>query len=195
MTTRARLCVLGVVLASVGLSASSIAQDAGLRRMELIAGVAATYGILTGGDFDGAKAAAGFEVNAGIAFRRWQLGLGYDRATHGHEATEGDYVVSNAFFETRLLFPGTARQWTPYVGARAGRAMASFEGVLGLTDHATGFMGGVGAGLLWSVANHVKIDAAGFYDRLSHDYGTGDYSDAERGGRPIARLGVRWGAR
>ena len=183
------------MLASTGISTSTHAQDARGRRVKLTAGGAATYSNLAGGDFDGAKAAAGFEVNAGLAFRRWQLGLGYDRATHGHEDTDGDYVVSNTFVETRLLFPGTARPWTPYVGVRAGRAMASFEGVLGLTDHATGFMGGAGVGLLWSVATHVQLDAAGFYDRLSHDYGTGDYADAERGGRPIARLGVRLGSR
>ena len=61
-----------------------------MRRMELTAGAAVTYGNLAGGDFDGAKAAAGLEVNVGIASRRWQLGLGYDRATHGHEVTEGD---------------------------------------------------------------------------------------------------------
>ncbi|HUQ81461.1 MAG TPA: hypothetical protein VM076_10000 [Gemmatimonadaceae bacterium] len=187
--------MLGALLASAGVSASLLAQGTRSRRAELTAGGAPTYSNLVGGDFDGTKAAAGFEVNAGVAFRRWQLGLGYDRTTHGHEATKGDYVVSNAFFETRLLFPGATRSWTPYVGARVGRAMASFEGVLGLTDHATGFIGGVGAGLLWPVASHVQIDAAGFYDRLSHDYGTGDYSDAERGGRPIARVGVRVGSR
>jgi hypothetical protein len=52
-------------------------------------------------------------------------------------------------------------------------------------------MAGVGGGALWFIANHVQADAAVQYDRLSHDYGTGGYADAEKGGRASARFGVR----
>src|SRR5215468_12105532 len=48
-------------------------------------GLGLTYGNLTGGDFDGTKAGAGFDVNAGMTYGSWQLGLGYDRTNHGHE--------------------------------------------------------------------------------------------------------------
>ena len=76
---------------------------------------------------------------------RWQLGVGYDRTNHGHEDTDGDYVVSNVYVEPRLLLGGVARPWTPYAARRAGRAMASYEGVLGITDKATGYIAGVGS--------------------------------------------------
>jgi hypothetical protein len=44
---------------------------------------------------------------------------------------------------------------------------------------------------VWSVASHLQIDAAAHYAWLSHDYGTGGYADAEKGGRASMRLGVR----
>lgn len=154
------------------------------------AGLGATYGNLVGGDFSGSKAAAGFDANAGAVIGRWQLALGYDRTNHGHDATDGDYVVSNVYAEARLLFAG-ARRWTPYAALRFGRAMASFEGVLGITDKATGYIAGLGAGVIWSLAGRVQADVAGHYARLSHDYGTGGYAEAEKGGRLNARAGLR----
>jgi hypothetical protein len=36
-----------------------------------------------------------------------------------------------------------------------------------------------------------QADIAAHYDRLSHDYGTGGYADAERGGRLSAQAGLR----
>ena len=181
-----------VALASVSVGAQSGAQ-APARRIELTAGIAGTYGNLVGGDFGGTRAAPGFEANAGVALGRWQLGVGYDRATHAHDGTEGNFVVSNLYFEPRFMFMNAAREWTPYIAARGGRATASYEGFLGLTDKATGYIAGAGVGLLWSAASHVQFDGAIHYARLSHEYDTGDYSDAEKGGRASARLGIRVG--
>lgn len=155
------------------------------------AGVGATFGNLVGGDFDGSKAAVGFDANAGVVVRRWQLAIGYDRTNHGHEDTDGDYVISNVYFESRLLFTNVAHRWAPYAAVRIGRASASYEGVLGITDKAHGYIAGIGAGLLWRIAGHVQADAGVHYDRLSHDYGTGGYADAEKGGRASVRLGIR----
>jgi hypothetical protein len=98
--------------------------------------------------------------------------------------------VSNVYFEPRLLFP-SAHRWTPYGAMRIGRAMASYEGVVGLTDKATGYIAGIGVGLVWPLARHFQADAAAHYDRLSHDYGTGGYADAEKGGRTSLRVGAR----
>lgn len=160
-------------------------------RAGIAAGVGGTYGNLMGGDFNGSKAAAGFDANLGVVVSRWQLGVGYDRTSHGHADTDGDYVVSNVYFEPRLLFTN-AHRWTPYGAARFGRAMASYEGVVGITDKATGYIAGLGAGLVWPMAHHLQADAAAHYDRLSHDYGTGGYSAAEKGGRTSLRVGVRY---
>ena len=158
------------------------------------AGVGATYGNLVGGDFSGSKAALGFDANVGVVLRRrWQLGLGYDRTNHGHEDTDGDYVVSNVYVEPRLMFENTSSGWTPYAAVRLGRAMASFEGVLGITDKASGYIAGLGAGVLLPFVGPVHSDLAVHYDRLSHDYGTGGYADAEKGGRVSVRAGVRVG--
>jgi hypothetical protein len=159
-------------------------------RVGFAAGVGATYGNLSGGDFNGSKAAAGFDANVGVVLKRWQLGVGYDRTNHRHADTDGDYVVSNVYFEPRLLFTG-AHRWTPYGAVRFGRAMASYEGVVGNVDKATGYIAGLGAGLVWPIAGHFHADAAAHYDRLSHDYGTGGYSAAEKGGRTSLRVGVR----
>jgi hypothetical protein len=182
-----------VALASVSLCLRAAAQTDGRRSIELTAGVAGTYGNLVGGDFGGTRGAAGFEANGGVALGRWQLGIGYDRTTHAHDGTEGNFVVSNVYLEPRLMFEQAGREWTPYIAARGGRAMASYEGFLGLTDKATGYMAGVGAGLIWSVGRHVQFDAAMHYARLSHDSDMDDYSDAEKGGRTNVRLGIRVG--
>lgn len=155
------------------------------------AGGGATFGNLVGGDFDGSKAAVGFDANAGVVVRRWQLAIGYDRTIHGHEDTDGDYVISNVYFESRLLFTSVGHRWSPYAAVRIGRASASYEGVLGITDKAHGYIAGIGAGLLWPIAGVVQADAGAHYDRLSHDYGTGGYADAEKGGRASVRLGIR----
>lgn len=159
---------------------------------QLTVGVGATYGNLVGGDFRGSKAGVGFDANAGVVLRRrWQLGIGYDRTNHGHEDTDGDYVVSNVYAEARLMFENTSRGWTPYAAARLGRAMASFQGVLGITDKGSGYISGLGAGVLLPFVGRVHSDVAVHYDRLSHDYGTGGYADAEKGGRLSARAGIR----
>jgi len=160
-------------------------------RIGFAVGGGAMYGTLHGSDFSGTRAAAGFDATAGILLRRWQLGIGYDRATHGREDTDGDFVVSNIFVEPRLSLASGTRRLTPYAAVRLGRAMAAYETVVGITDKASGYMAGVGGGALWFITNHVQADAAVQYDRLSHDYGTGGYADAEKGGRASARFGVR----
>jgi hypothetical protein len=166
------------------------------RRPQLTVGIGATYGNLVGGDFRGSKAGVGFDANVGVVLRRrWQLGLGYDRTNHGHEDTDGDYVVSNVYVEPRLLFENPSRAWTPYAAVRLGRAMASFQGVLGITDKGSGHISGLGAGVLLRLARMVQSDVAVHYDRLSHDYGTGGYADAERGGRLSVRAGIQLATR
>ena len=184
----------GLVIAAylaIALGGGSVlrAQSARPRAVALTLGAGATYGNLTGGDFSGSKPAAGFDANAGVVLGRWQLGAGYDRTVHGHEATDGDYVVSNVYVEPRLIF--RSHGVAPYAAVRLGRAMASYEGVLGITDKATGYIAGLGAGAVVPITGLVQVDVAGHYDRLSHDYGTGGYADAERGGRLDARVGLR----
>ena len=152
-------------------------------------GVGATYGNLRGADFTGSKAAVGFDANAGVVLGRWQLGAGYDRTSHEHEATDGDYIISNVYAEPRLLLG--ARRWMPYAALRLGRAMASYEGVLGITDKATGYIVGLGAGVVWPIAGPAQADIGAHYDRLSHDSDTGGYAAAEKGGRMSVRAGLR----
>ena len=176
-------------LGTAGAQASASSAGAGFT-----VGIGAMYGNLMGGDFTGSKAAAGIDVNAGVVLRRWQLGIGYDRTNHRHDGTDGDYVVSNAYLEPRLTFPGD-RRWTPYAAVRFGRSMASFQGVEGLTDKGTGYMAGLGAGLLWSLATHVQADAAAHYARISHDYDTAGFSAAEKGNQAVLRVGLRYGTR
>ena len=187
----ARRAVLTLCLGLIALGSAGAQNVSAPGRVGLAAGVGATYGNLTGGDFNGSKAAAGVDANFGVVLSRWQLGVGYDRTNHGHADTDGDYVVSNVYFEPRLLFTG-AHRWTPYGAVRIGRAMASYEGVVGNVDKATGYIAGLGAGLVWPIARHFQADAAAHYDRLSHDYGTGGYSAAEKGGRSSLRVGVRY---
>ena len=160
-------------------------------RIGFAVGGGAMYGNLSGGDFSGTRAATGFDANAGILLRHWQLGVGYDRTNHGREDTSGDFVVSNIYVEPRFSFANGTSRLTPYAAVRLGRAMAAYETVVGITDKATGYMAGLGGGALWLLASHVQADAAVQYDRLSHDYGTGGYADAEKGGRASARFGVR----
>jgi len=163
------------------------------RGVGLSAGAGVTYGDLVSGDFKGTKAAVGFDANVGVVIRRWQLGVGYDRTNYGRDDTDGDFIVTNIYVEPRLLFASPTHRLTPYAVARLGHAAATYEGVLGITDKATGYMAGVGAGMLWPIVHHAQIDAAAHYARLSHDYGTGGYADAEKGGRASARVGVRVG--
>jgi hypothetical protein len=160
-------------------------------RIGFAVGGGAMYGTLHGADFSGTRAAAGFDATAGILLRRWQLGVGYDRAHHDREGTDGGFVVSNLFVEPRLSLASGTSRLTPYAAVRLGRAMAAYESVVGITDKAAGYMAGVGGGALWFIASHVQADAAIQYDRLSHDYGTGGYADAEKGGRASARFGLR----
>lgn len=188
---RSRDAVLAICLGLVALGSARAQGGKPSGRVGFAAGVGATYGNLSGGDFSGSKAAAGFDANFGVVLSRWQLGVGYDRTSHGHADTDGDYVVSNVYVEPRLLFTN-AHRWTPYGAARFGRAMASYEGVVGNIDKATGYIAGLGAGLVWPIARHFQADAAAHYDRLSHDYGTGGYSAAEKGGRTSLRVGVRY---
>lgn len=186
-----RHAVLTLCLGFTALGSARAQGDKAPGPVGFAAGVGATYGNLTGGDFNGSKAAAGFDASFGIVLSRWQLGVGYDRTKHTHADTDGDYLVSNVYFEPRLLFT-SARRWTPYGEVRFGRAMASYEGVVGNVDKATGYIAGLGAGLVWPIARHFQADAAAHYDRLSHDYGTGGYSAAEKGGRTSLRVGVRY---
>ena len=155
-------------------------------------GLALTYRNLTGGDFDGTKAGAGFDLNAGITRGAWQLGLGYDRTNHGHEDSDGDFVVSNLYLEPRYQFTTASHRLTPYVAARVGRAMASFDESYGGTSDADGWIYGLGAGILWPLAKSVQVDAGAHFARVSHDYGGGDYSEAEKGNLISMRAGVRF---
>jgi len=186
------VCAAGVSLIALGTASAQTAPSSG--RVGFTVGVGAMYGNLVGGDFTGSKAAPGFDANAGVVLHRWQLGIAYDRTNHGHAGTNGDYIVSNVYVEPRLLFPG-ARRWTPYAAARLGRAMASYGDAVGLTEKATGYMAAIGAGLVWPLAAHVQTDAAAHYARLSHDYDTGGFTDAEKGGQASVRVGVRFGTR
>jgi len=186
------VCAAGVSLIALGTVSAQTPPSSG--RVGFTVGVGAMYGNLVGGDFTGSKAAPGFDANAGVVLHRWQLGIAYDRTNHGHAGTNGDYIVSNVYVEPRLLFPG-ARRWTPYAAARLGRAMASYGDAVGLTEKATGYMAAIGAGLVWPLAAHVQADAAAHYARLSHDYDTGGFTDAEKGGQASVRVGVRYGTR
>lgn len=188
---------LGVVASALGLLALGAAGAQGppsSGRTAFTVGIGAMYGNLMGGDFTGSRAAVGIDANAGIVLHRWQLGIGYDRTNHRHDGTDGDYVVRNAYLEPRLSFPG-GRRWAPYVAARFGRSMASYQGVEGLTDKGNGYMAGLGAGLLWSVADQIQADAAAHYARLSHDYDTAGFSAAEKGNQATFRVGLRYGTR
>ena len=183
--------VVGFVAVTVALGSASGQGGTRRRRMAFTGGAGLMYGNLAGGDFGATKAAVGFDANAGVVLRRWQLGIGYDRTNHGRNDTDGDYVVSNVYVEPRLLFGSVDARFAPYAAVRAGRAMASYVGVLGITDKATGYVAGLGAGLTWRVTGSVQADAAGYYARLSHDYGTGGFAAAETGGQASVRLGVR----
>ena len=180
-----------VACTSALLAAAAHAQTASLSRVGFTLGVGAMYGNLTGDDFTGTEAAVGYDANLGIVLGRWQLGVGYDRTNYGREETDGDYIVSNIYAEPRVMFGAPFRRLTPYAALRLGRARATYEGVLGITDHATGYITGFGAGVLLSVASHTQADVAAHYARVSHDYGTGGYADADKGGRASIRLGVR----
>ena len=171
--------------------AGTKAQASSAAKIGFAGGLALTYDNLTGGDFDGTKAGAGFDINAGITWKAWQLALGYDRTNHGHEDSDGDFVISNIYLEPRYLFFADARRWTPYAVARVGRAMASFDESFGGTSDADGWIYGVGAGLLWPLSGIVQVDVAAHYARVSHDYGDGDYSESEKGNRLGMRAGVR----
>jgi len=189
-----RLAVLATGLGLFALGAVSAQGAPSSRRTTFTIGVGAMYGNLMGGDFTGSKAAAGVDANVGVMLHRWQLGIGYDRTNHRHNGTDGDYIVSNAYVEPRLLFPG-ARRWTPYAAARFGRAMASSEGAVGLIEKGNGLMAGLGAGFVWSIAARVQADAAAHYARLSHDYDTDGFSAAEKGAQATFRVGLRYGLR
>ena len=182
----------GLLVAAVGaftLGCATGQNGRSARAAGVTLGAGATYGNLRGGDFTGSKAAVGFDANAGVVLGRWQLGAGYDRTSHEHEATDGDYIISNVYAEPRLLLG--ARRWMPYAALRLGRAMASYEGVLGITDRATGYIVGLGAGVVWPIAGPAQADIGAHYDRLSHDYDTGGYAAAEKGGRMSVRAGLR----
>ena len=191
---RAPRFALSAVLVASALIHPLSAQAPGAGKTKSIGftgGAAVTYGNLTGGDFDGTKAGAGFDLNAGITRGAWQLGLGYDRTNHGHEDSNGDFVVSNLYLEPRFQFASATRRITPYIAARVGKAMASFDESYGGTSDADGWMYGLGAGILWPLAKSVQVDAAAHYARVSHDYGSGDYSESEKGNLVSMRAGVR----
>ena len=118
---RAPRFALSAVLVASALIHPLSAQAPGAGKTKSIGftgGAAVTYGNLTGGDFDGTKAGAGFDLNAGITRGAWQLGLGYDRMNHGHEDSNGDFVVSNLYLEPRFQFASATRRITPYIAAR-----------------------------------------------------------------------------
>jgi hypothetical protein len=89
-------------------------------------------------------------------------------------------------------FDGTkTRRLTPYIAARVGKAMASYDESYGGTSDADGWIYGLGAGVLWPLAKSVQVDGALHYARVSHDYGSGDYSESEKGNLISMRAGVR----
>ena len=182
-----------LVAVLLGIALGTASGQSG-KRVNYTAGFGATYGNLVGGDFSGSRAGVGFDANAGVVLGRWQLGAGYDRTNHSHADTDGDYVISNVYLEPRLLITGASHRWSPYAVVRLGRSMASYQGVLGITDKAHGYLAGIGGGCLWPIANHVQADAGIHYARLSHDYGTGGYAAAEKGGQMNVRFGVRVGS-
>ena len=190
---RAPRSALSAVLVASALiySLSACASTTTQTKYAWTAGLGGTYGNLQGGDFDGTKAGMGFDVNAGVARGPWQLGLGYDRTNHGHEDSNGDFVVSNLYLEPRFQFVSATRRLTPYIAGRVGKAMASFDESYGGTSDADGWIYGLGAGVLWPLAKAVQIDGALHYARVSHDYGSGDYSDSEKGNLISMRAGVR----
>ncbi len=160
------------------------------------AGGALTYGNLSGGDFSGSKGAAGFDVSAGVARGPLSLLLGYDRTNHGHDDASGDFVVSNIYVEPRFAFARSSARLTPYLAARLGRAMATFEGSPGFSQDASGYIVGLGGGILWPLRGAFSADGAVHLARESHDYSYdspgGDYSSAEKGNRISLRVGIRW---
>jgi hypothetical protein len=167
----------------------SVTQSA---RVGLTGGAGVDYGNLTGSDFDGTQAGVGFDVNAGATYGAWQLGLGYDRTNHSHaDSYGGDFVVSNLYLEPRYQFMSSKRRLTPYVAARVGKSMASFDESYGGTSDASGLMYGLGAGVLWPLAKSVQVDGAVHYAHVTHDYGSGDYSESEKGNQISMRAGIR----
>lgn len=186
-----RYALAAVLVASALIQSLSACASATRDKLGFTGGVGVTYGNLSGGDFDGTKAGAGFDVNAGVTRGAWQVGLGYDRTNHGHEDSNGDFVVSNLYLEPRYSFVSSTRRLTPYVAGRVGKAMASFDESYGGTSDADGWIYGLGAGVLWPLAKSVQVDGALHYARVSHDYGSGDYSDSEKGNLISMRAGVR----
>jgi hypothetical protein len=195
---RSRQLAATLIAVAALLAPPAIAQNSSASSpIGFAAGGALTFGNLTGGDFSGTKGAAGFDLNAGATRGPWSLLLGYDRTNHGHEDTSGDFVVSNIYVEPRYAFARSNSRLTPYVTARLGRAMASFEEPGGFSEDAHGYIIGVGAGLLWPLTGPLNIDAAVHVARVSHDYGGysgegGSYSTAEKGNRINMRVGMRW---
>lgn len=186
-----RFALSNVLVASALIHSLSACASLQADKFGVAGGAAVTYGNLTGGDFDGTKAGAGFDVNAGVTSGAWQLGLGYDRTNHGHEDSNGDFVVSNLYLEPRFQFMSATRRLTPYIAGRVGRAMASFDESYGGTSNADGWIYGLGAGVLWPLAKSVQVDGALHYARVSHDYGSGDYSQSEKGNLISMRAGLR----
>jgi hypothetical protein len=195
MRARHVVPILLAALAPLGNSSAQAARSS--TAIGFVAGGALTYGNLSGGDFSGSKGAVGFDVNAGVHRARLAILLGYDRTSHGHDNSSGDFLVSNLYVEPRYTFGGSARL-TPYVAARLGRAMARFEGSPGLTEDASGYIIGVGCGMLWPLGGAFSADAALHLARVSHDYssdaggGAYDYSTSEKGNRFNVRVGIRW---
>jgi hypothetical protein len=185
-----RFALSAVLLASASIL-SACTTPAPKNRLAPFADVGINVSNLEGGDFGGTKAAAGFDVSAGVVRGPWQLGLGYDRANHGHEDSNGDFVVSNLYLEPQFHFVSATRRFTPYIAGRVGKAMASFDESYGGTSDADGWIYGLGAGVLWPLAKSVQVDGALHYARVSHDYGSGDYSDSEKGNLISMRAGIR----
>ena len=189
--------------AALAIATVAVAPLAGQSNQEARARVsveaAATFGSVTGDDFEGTDASAGFDIVAFLNLDAWQLGAGYARTAYGHETLAGDFVIGAVFIEPRYLFGDRRARWRPYAAVRIGRASASGdERVLGqsVSFDGEGMLLGAGVGLLLDVRPRIQLILAAHASHVAFDYGgvNGDASD-ESGNQVGVRIGARVGVR
>ena len=185
--------MLAVVALGVLMTAPVRAQASGSRFAVEAAG---SFGTLTGQDFEGTDASAGFDAGAFVNLGSWQFGAGYARTAYGHEDAAGDFVVSSVFIEPRLRFGSESARWRPYLATRIGRVSASIDepstgGTISVDGD--GLLLGAAAGLLIDLAASFQLALAAHVSFISVDYG-GDsgFSSEEGGGQVGVRAGLRF---
>lgn len=195
MAKRQVQCAAAAIAILVAAPVAAQAQSG--RRVSVEA--AATFGSLTGDDFEGTDASAGFDVAAFLNLNAWQFGAGYARSAYGHETLAGEFVVSGIFIEPRYQFGASDAQWRPYLAARIGRASASGdERVLGqpVSFEGDGLLLGAGVGLLLEVTSRFQLILAAHASRVSFDYGGINGSSSDESGNQVGvRVGGRVGVR